>query len=168
MHLAKGGFKINNGPPKMGKGPMSQRNNLGTRDEASLPQPTQAGRIETCMELIRQAMRCLENNDKQCVTRLIEELVRNQCHNGNAVGKEVADEVKRVFHNLWLAHEKCRCELLNTVKSLNVARNWIQEALNTNTKTINKWLRRCGIEWAPNKTMAKIIEEIERLMKRLG
>ena len=50
MHLgecfAVGGFKIN-GPPKNGKGPMSQRNNLGTRDEASLPQPTQAGRIET-------------------------------------------------------------------------------------------------------------------------
>jgi len=50
MHLgecfAVGGFKIN-GPPKNGKGPMSQRNNLGTRDEASQPQPTQAGRIET-------------------------------------------------------------------------------------------------------------------------
>jgi len=171
MHLSEcfavGGFKIN-GPSTKDKGPMDNEEDLKSSNETSLPQPTQAGRIETCTELISKAMKCLENNDKRCVTRLIEELVQNQCHNGNAVGKEVAGEVKRVFHNLWLAHEKCRCELLNTVKSLNVARNWIQEALNTNTKTINKWLRRCGIEWAPNKTMAKIIEEIERLMKRLG
>jgi len=66
---AEGGFKIINGPPKNGKGPMSNEKDLGTRDEASLPQPTQAGRIETCTGLISKAMRCLENNDKDCVMR---------------------------------------------------------------------------------------------------
>jgi len=40
--LAEGGFKIN-GPPRVGKGPMSQRNNLGTRDEASSPNPPGRG-----------------------------------------------------------------------------------------------------------------------------
>jgi hypothetical protein len=38
--IAVGGFKINNGPSTKDKGPMSQENNLETRDEASLPQPT--------------------------------------------------------------------------------------------------------------------------------
>ncbi|MFP3492121.1 MAG: hypothetical protein RXN86_05020, partial [Vulcanisaeta sp.] len=80
MHLgecfAVGGFKIN-GPSIKGKGPMSQGNNLGTRDEASQPQPTQAGRIETCTELIRQATKRLENNDKECIIKTLEELVRN-------------------------------------------------------------------------------------------
>jgi hypothetical protein len=88
--IAVGGFKIN-GPPKNGKGPMSNEKDQSKNNETSLPQPTQAGRIETCMELIRQAMRCLENNDKQCAMRLIEELVRNQCHNGYAVGKEITN-----------------------------------------------------------------------------
>ena len=57
MHLvrciavsAEGGFKIN-GPPKNGKGPMSNEKELETSNEASLPSPTQVGRIETCTEL---------------------------------------------------------------------------------------------------------------------
>ncbi|MFP3304788.1 MAG: hypothetical protein RXN89_01755, partial [Vulcanisaeta sp.] len=79
--------------------------------------PTQAGRIELCTELIRQAMKCLENNDRECVIKLIEELVRNQCHNGNAVGKEIADRVRGVVHELWLvSDDEHRCELLKMLK----------------------------------------------------
>ncbi|MFP3305488.1 MAG: hypothetical protein RXN89_05295, partial [Vulcanisaeta sp.] len=63
-------------------------------------------------------MRCLENNDKQCVTRLIEELVRADCHNGYAVGKETADKARELVHELWLAsnHEE-RCKLLIVLRS---------------------------------------------------
>jgi hypothetical protein len=73
--LAEGGFKIN-GPPKMGKGPVNNEKERGASNEASLPQPTQAGRIETCTELISKAMRCLENNDKQCVDQTHESLIK--------------------------------------------------------------------------------------------
>jgi hypothetical protein len=122
--LAKGGFKIINGPPKNVKGPMSNEKDLGTRDEASLPQPTQAGRIETCMELIRQAMRCLENNDKKCTMRKIEELIKANCHDGRLIGKVVADKVKDVVHELWLVsnHEE-ECRLLRILRDLGVSRN---------------------------------------------
>jgi len=106
MHLieciAVGGFKIINGPSTKDKGPMSSKEDQELSNKASLPQPTQVGRIKPCTELIRQAMRCLENNDKECVTRLIEELIKANCHNGNAVGKEVADGVRDVVHELWL------------------------------------------------------------------
>ena len=121
---AEGGFKIN-GPPINGKGPMSQENNLETRGETSLPRPTQAGRIETCTELISKAMKCLENNDRECVMRLIEELVRNQCHDGHIVGKEVADKAKDAVHELWLRNrgdDEWKCELPRMLKSLNVTK----------------------------------------------
>ena len=96
--LAKGGFKIN-GPPKNGKGPMIIKEVSDTSNEASLPKPTQVGRIETCTELISKAMKCLENNDKQCVMRKIEELVKANCHNGNMVGNEIVSSVKDVVQD---------------------------------------------------------------------
>jgi hypothetical protein len=122
--IAKGGFKIINGPPKNVKGPMSNEKDLGTRDEASLPKPTQVGRIETCQETIKEARRCLENNDKDCVTRKIEEAIKANCHNGNAVGREVADKVRNVVHELWLVsnHEE-ECRLLRIFRDLGVSRN---------------------------------------------
>jgi len=63
--LAEGGFKIN-GPPEMGKGPMANEEDLKSSNEASPPQPTQAGRtrLETCQEIIRRAIECLESNNK--------------------------------------------------------------------------------------------------------
>jgi hypothetical protein len=109
MHLSKrfaasamGGFKIN-GPSRIGKGPMTSKEVSDTSNEVSLPRPTQAGRIELCQEAIKEARRCLESNDKDCITRLIKELVRNQCHNGNAVGKELADGVRGLFTNCGLS-----------------------------------------------------------------
>ena len=161
--LAKGGFKINNGPPKNGKGPMSQRNNLGTRDEASQPQPTQAGRIETCTGLIRQATKCLKNNDKQCVIRLIEELIKNQCHDGRLIGKEVADNARNVIYRLWcITNDEARCEVLTLFKSLGVSRNWISVTLKVGGR-LSDLLRRCGIEIEGRVTRNKIIENIESL-----
>ena len=167
--LAEGGFKIN-GPPRVGKGPMSQGNNLGMRGEAFPPQPAQAGRIETCMELIRQAMRCLENNDKQCVTRLIEELVKADCHNGNAVGREVADKVRDVVHELWLVsnHEE-ECRLLRILRDLGVSRSWARIVTRiTNPRQFNERLERCGISWKSRAMRNDVVKEIEDLLRRLG
>ena len=160
--LAEGGFEIN-GPPKNGKGPMSQGNNLGTRDEASLPQPTQAGRIETCTELIRQATKCLENNDKDCIMRNIEGLVRSQCHDGHIVGKEVADKAKDAVHELWLRNrgdDEWKCELPRMLKSLNVTKGWIMDALHKGPSPLNKWLTRCGISWEGKTTRNNVIENM--------
>jgi len=173
MHLgecfAVGGFKIN-GPPRVGKGPMSSKEVSDTSNEASLPKPTQAGRIETCTELIRQAMRCLENNDKQCVMRKIEEAIKADCHNGYAVGKKIADGVKELVHRLWLRNnDEERCELLKVLKDLGVSKSWFKGALNTSTEMWNKWLRRCGIEWEGRATRNNVVRQLEDLLsERFG
>jgi len=172
MHLircftasAMDGFKIN-GPPKNGKGPMSQGNNLGTRDEASLPQPTQAGRIETCTELIRQATKCLENNDKDCIIKTLEELIKANCYNGNMVGNEIVSSVKDVVHKLWLSSgDELRCELLMRLVELRMSRNWVRDALGMNTKRLNKWLVRCNINGESRIVRNNIVEDIEDLLR---
>jgi hypothetical protein len=169
MHLieciAVGGFKIN-GPPKNGKGPMSNEKELESSNEASLPQPTQAGRTKPCTELIKQARRCLGNGDKDCVTRLIEELIKADCHNGYAVGREIADKVKGVFHELWLVSDNERkCELLMILRDLDVSRNWVRSIFNTNTKMLNRWLRRCGISWEDRAARSDVVKEIENLLR---
>jgi hypothetical protein len=161
-----GGFKIINGPPRIGKGPMPNEENLKSSNEASLPSPTQAGRIETCMELIKQAMKCLENNDKKCVTRKIEELVRNQCHDGRLIGKEVANEVKELVHELWLVSDiKCRCELLTILKGLGASKRWVRDALGMSTRKLDKWLTKCGIDWESRTVRNSIVKEIENLLR---
>jgi hypothetical protein len=147
MHLTKGGFKIINGPPKMGKGPMESEESLKSSNKASQPQPTQAGRIETCTELIKQATKCLENNDRECVTKLIDELIKANCHDGRLIGKKVADRVKDVVHELWLLSDyEFRCGLLKALRDLGISKSWVKGALRMITKMWNKWLRRCGIE----------------------
>ena len=166
---AKGGFKIINGPPKNGKGPMSNEKDQGKSNEASLPKPTQAGRIETCTELIRQVMKCLGNNDKDCVMRKIEELVKANCHDGRLIGKEVADKVKDVVHEVWLiSDDGFRCGLLRMLRDLRdlgISRNWVRDALGMNTKTSDKWLVRCGIDWESRTTRNDIVKEIEDLLR---
>jgi hypothetical protein len=163
--IAVGGFKIN-GPPKNGKGPMSQGNNLGTRDEASLPQPTQAGRIETCTGLIRQAMKCLENNDKDCVIKILEELLKAECHNSYVVGKEVVDRVRMVAHELWLrSDDELRCKLLRILRGF-VSKKWVRGALKMNRKDLDKkWLTRCNIEWGIRIKRRDIIKRVEGLLR---
>jgi hypothetical protein len=164
--IAAGGFKIINGPSKKDKGPMVNEEDQELSNKASLPKPTQAGRIETCTELIEQARRCLESNNKQCVMRLIEELVRADCHNGHTVGKEVADKVKDVVHEVWLVSDnEHRCELLSMLRSLGMSKNWVREALGMNTKNLNKRLVKCGIDWESKVTRNDIVKVIESLLR---
>jgi hypothetical protein len=165
--IAKGGFKIN-GSPKMGKDPMTIKEGQELNNEASLPQPTQAGRIELCQGLIEEAIKCLENNDKQCVTRLIEELVRNQCHNGYAVGKETADKVKDLVRDLWLRSDsdnEYRCRLLMMFRDLGISRNWFRSIFNIGTKWLDRWLRRCGISWKGRATRNDVVRQLEDLLR---
>ena len=162
---AEGGFKIN-GPPKNGKGPMPSKEVSDTNIEASPSRPTQAGRIKTCTELIKQAMKCLENNDRECVMKLIEELVRNKCHSGYVVGREIANKVKDVVHDLWLVSDnECRCELLIMLRDLDISRGWVKKALGMNTKTLNMWLTKCGIDWERKIMRNDVVKEIEDLLR---
>jgi hypothetical protein len=141
MHLSKrfaasavGGFKTN-GPSIKDKGPMSNEKDQSKNNETSLSQPTQAGRIKPCTELIEQAMRCLENNDKQCVTRLIEELIKANCHDGRIIGKEITDEVRKLARELWLVNDDgSRCELLRMLRGLGVSKSWVAKTLGMNMK----------------------------------
>ncbi len=164
--IAEGGFKIINGPSTKDKGLMSQGNDLETRDETSLPRPTQAGRIETCTELISKAMRCLENNDKKCTMRKIEELVKADCHDGYVVGKEIADKVKDVVHELWLISDSDEvCGLLIKLRSLNISKGWIRKTLGLNSKDLNKQLVKCGINWESRATKHEVVKKIEDLLR---
>jgi hypothetical protein len=177
MHLSKrfaasamGGFKINNGPPRIGKGPMTSKEGQELNNEVSLPRPTQAGRIEQCQEAIKEARRCLESNDKDCITRLIEELVRNQCHDGRLIGKEVADKVRDVVHELWLVsnHEE-ECRLLMILRTLGVSKKWVRIATRiTNLRQFNERLKRCGIDWENKAVRYEVVKKIENLLRRLG
>ncbi|WP_143701542.1 LAGLIDADG family homing endonuclease [Vulcanisaeta sp. EB80] len=165
---AEGGFKIN-GPPRVGKGPMTSKEVSDTSNETSQPQPTQAGRIETCTELIRQAMKCLENNDKQCIMKLIEELIKANCHNGYAVGKETVDKVKDVVHELWLASDyEFRCGLLRMLRDFNVSKRWVRDALHINAGALNTWFVRCNIDWEDRAARYEVVKKIEDLLRRLG
>jgi hypothetical protein len=164
-----GGFKIINGPPRVGKGPMTSKEVSDTSNKVSPPRPTQAGRIETCQEAIKEARRCLGNGDKKCVLEKTRELIENNCHNGNAVGREIADKVKDVVHELWLVSDnECRCELLRMLRDLGISRNWVRDALGMSTKSLSKWLVRCNIDWEGRITRNNVVEEIEDLLRRLG
>jgi hypothetical protein len=98
--------------------------------------------------------------------RLMEGLIKNQCHNGNAVGKEIADGVRELVHELWLRSDyELRCKLLRLVVELGVSRNWLRSIFNTNTKMLNKWLGRCGIA---RETRNNIVKQLEDLLRRMG
>jgi hypothetical protein len=166
--IAKGGFKIN-GPPKMGKGLMESEEYQEMNKGTSLPQPTQAGRKEQCQETIKEARRCLENNDKDCITRLIEELVRNQCHDGRLIGKEVADSTRGIVHKLWLSYsgdDEHRCRLLMLLRSLGVSKGWVRSATRiSDLRNLNKWLGRCGISWKSRATRNNVVRQLEDLLR---
>jgi len=99
--------------------------------------------IDACTELINQAMRCLENNDKDCVLRKIEELVRNQCHDGRLVGGEIADRVRDLFHELWMAMNYIeKGELL---RRLNVSKSFLAKALHKPMREIKWYIKRYGL-----------------------
>ena len=128
-------------------------------------------RLELCQRLIEEAMRCLENNDKECVMRKIEELIKTDCHNGNAVGKEVADKVRELVHELWLASSgdnEFRCGLLRMLRSLSVPKSWIKIALGMYAKMLGKWLTRCGIDWERKMMRNDVVKQLEDLLRKLG
>jgi hypothetical protein len=125
-------------------------------------------KLELCQKLIEEAMKCLENNDRECVMRLIEELVRNQCHDGRLIGKEIADGVRGVIHELWSrdsGNDGLRCELLMMLKNLGISKRWVRSALDMNTKTLNKWLIKCGIELGSKARRVNIVKIIEGLLR---
>jgi hypothetical protein len=123
-------------------------------------------RLELCQRLIEEAMKCLENNDKECTMRKIEELIRADCHDGRLISKEVADKVKDLVHDLWLvSNSEYRCELLRMLKSLDVLRGWIRKALDMNTKKLNKWLARCSIDGKSKMARNNIVEDVEDLLR---
>jgi hypothetical protein len=164
-----GGFKTNNGPPRIGKGPVSNEKDLESSNKVFPSRPTQAGRIKPRTELISKAMRCLENNDKDCIIKMLEELIKADCHNGYAVGREIADKVKDLVHDLWLVSDnEYRCRLLRILRDLDVSRNWVRDALGMNTKSLNKWLVRCNIDRESRMERNNVVEEIEDLLRRLG
>jgi hypothetical protein len=167
--IAKGGFKIINGSSKMGKGPMSNEKEQDTSTETSLPQPTHAGRTKPCAESINKAMKCLENNDKQCVMKKIEELIRNQCHDSNAVGKVITDGVREIVRTLWLEsvgdYEK-RCELLKILRDLGLSKRWTRDALRIGTDYLNRWLAKCGVDWEGGVMRNVAVKAIEDLLRK--
>jgi len=119
--------------------------------------------------LISKARRCLDNDDKECATKLIEDLIKNQCHNGYAVGKEVSNGVKDVVHELWLISDnELRCELLRMLRNFGISKGWVKVALSMSRKDWNKWLVKCGIDWEGRATRNNIVNDIEGLLRRLG
>jgi hypothetical protein len=170
MHLSRclieGGFKINR-PPKNGKDPMSNEKDQGKSNEASQPRPTQAGRIELCQEAIKEAIKCLSNGDKQCVIKLIEGLIKNQCHDGRLIGKEIADGVRELVRRLWLTSsgDNDRCELLKVLRDLGISKNWTNKALHICTYTLRIWLDKCGIDWENKAMRSNIVRVIEDVLR---
>jgi hypothetical protein len=131
-------------------------------------QPTdRKNRLEECTRLIEKAMKCLENGDKDCVMRKIEELVRANCHDGNAVSREIADKVKGVVHELWLrSNDEEWCELLRMLRDLGISRSWVRDALGMSTKGLSRWLAKCGIDWEGRATRNEIVKQLEDFLRK--
>ena len=78
--------------------------------------------------------------------RKIEELVRNQCHDGRLIGKEVADGVRDIVHELWLVSNYVEeGRLLKTLKGLGVSKKWIREALHKPMRDVEHLMGRYGL-----------------------
>ena len=118
------------------------------------------------MELVNQAMKCLGSGDRECVMKKIEELVRADCHNGSAVGKEVADRVKDVVHELWLVSDnELMCRLLKMFKDLGVSKGWVKRAARTTRQYLDKCLAKCSINWESRATRNDVVKDIENLLR---
>ncbi len=130
-------------------------------------QPTdKKNRLEECTRLIESAKKCLKNGDKDCVMRMIEELVRANCHDGNAVSREIADKVKGVVHELWLrSNDEEWCELLTILRDLGISRSWVRDALGMSTKGLSRWLAKCGIDWEGRATRNEIVKQLEDFLR---
>jgi hypothetical protein len=126
-------------------------------------------RLDTCRSLVEEAMRCLENNDKECVLRKIEYLIKNQCHDGRLIGKEIANKVKDVVHELWLVSDyEFRCGLLKMLKDLGISKTWVKMAAHTTRQYLDKCLAKCNIDWEGRATRNDIVRQLEDLLRRMG
>jgi hypothetical protein len=127
-----------------------------------------AGRIELCSRLIEQARECLGSGDRECAMKLVAELIENNCHNGNAVGKVVADGVRDIVYGLWrISDYGERCELLNMLKNF-MTKGWIVAALHTNSPRLIRWFNKCGIDWEDRMTRSEVVKMVGSLLRRLG
>jgi hypothetical protein len=123
-------------------------------------------RLELCQRLIEEAMKCLGNGDKERVLEKIEELIKNQCHDGRMFGREVADKVKDVVHELWLVSDnEHRCGLLKMLKDLGVSKGWVKMAAHTTRQYLDKCLAKCNIDWKSKATRSSIVKAIEDLLR---
>jgi hypothetical protein len=130
------------------------------------PAEKKAGeRLDKCQRLIEEAVKHLGDGDRECVVRVLEELVRNQCHDGNMIGKEIADKVRGLVYRLWPTSDSEMCKLLIIFKDLGVSKSWIRVALGMSMKSLNKRLRRCGINWENKMMRNSIIKKIEDLLR---
>jgi hypothetical protein len=98
-----------------------------------------------CRSLVERAKRCIEDFDKRCVMAMIEEMIRNNCHDGRLVGGEVADGVREVVHELWLVSNYAEeGELLSLLRKY-VSRSFLCNALHKRPREIQWYLERYGL-----------------------
>jgi hypothetical protein len=101
--------------------------------------------------------------------RKIVELVRNQCHDGRLIGKEIADGVRELIHEMWLVSDnECRCELLKILKELGITKKWVRNAVRTSPRYLNEYLIRCRISWENRTTRYEVIKNAEDILRRIG
>jgi hypothetical protein len=82
------------------------------------------------------------------------------------VGKEIADRVRGVVHELWLVSDnERRCELLKILRDLGVSKNWVRDALGQSSKDLNRWLVKCGIDWEGRATRNEIAKQLEDFLR---
>jgi hypothetical protein len=132
--------------------------------------PTAGGaggnRLELCQRLIEEARKCLGSGDRECVLRKIEELVRAGCHNGYAVGKEIANGVREIVHELWLRSNSNEvCKILKMFKDTGITKSWLRRAAHTPKQYLDRCLSRCGISWKNKTTRNSVVEYIEGLLR---
>jgi hypothetical protein len=85
------------------------------------------------------------------------------------VGKEVADGVRDVVHELWLISDsELRCEMLRMLRNFGISKSWVRLALNMNAKDWNKWLVKCGIDWESKATRDDVVRQLEDLLRKMG
>jgi hypothetical protein len=97
--------------------------------------------------------------------RLIEEMIRLGCHDGRVIGR-VADKVKDTIHEAWLRSDyELRCELLRLLKGLDATRMFVRKTLRLGKNVLDKWLRRCNINWESKAARGDVIKSIETVLR---
>jgi hypothetical protein len=99
--------------------------------------------------------------------RKIEELIKANCHDGRLIGKEVADGVREVVHELWLVsnHEE-ECRLLRILRDLGLPKGWFRKAFRgLSTNYFNRLLAKCGIDWESKATRNNVVKEVKGLLR---